>query len=710
MSTAHNNSHNESITHLMTISVLQVGIILFVAWIGGRLAKLLKLPSVVGQIIGGIIIGPFALGGLGFLGFPAGLFPVLAGPVPVSPMIYTLATIASIILLFMSGLETDLAMFLRYAVKGGIIGLGGVVVSFVSGIFVAAGFLGVSVTSPSALFLGTVSVATSIGITASILSQKRKIDSPEGTVILAAAVIDDILGILILAIVLAVSAAGLTHTPGNGEPIGEPGLLSALLLGFRALGVWAGATALGIGVARPLARWMKQTFRSQNLVAIMALALALIVSGLFELAGLSMIIGAYVVGMALSNTDLAFMIQHRLRTLHDFFIPLFFVVSGMMVNIQVFTQPEVVTFGLVFLIFAIIAKLIGSGLPALGLGFTGFGALRVGLGMVPRGEVALIIAALGVSSGILSESAFGAALIMTIGTTVLAPPLLQKVLDSPKPGQKNPDTQSNRIETPVDFQSDDFASILVPRFLQEMEKEGYFVNRMEHDDEILQLRRNESFITLSVDTQGKGFFRSTSQDIPMVQTAMYETLLEVSTAASELKNKFQPVEMARQAFASASLETAKPVFDLDPFLKSMSIKLRLDAKDKEGVIRELAGMLTAHITDWDEVIKDLFEREASLSTGMQYGVALPHCKTNGVDSMVIAFGMVPQGIDFKSLDSELSRIFVMILSPKRGYGPHIQLMAAMASLLNNQENRNRLLDAKLPADIKAILGLKSSNG
>ena len=212
------------ITEIITDLVFQLALIIFAARIFGKIAVRFGIPSVLGELIAGIIIGPFALGGIALPFFPHGLFGVtdsIAGAV--SPELYAFSQIASIILLFASGLETDLSLFIKYSVSGGIIGLGGVVISFFFGAacaFFILPLLGIECSGlfdVKCLFLGIMSTATSVGITARILSDKKKMDSPEGVTILAAAVFDDVLGIVLLAVVMGiVSALGTGKTLSGG--------------------------------------------------------------------------------------------------------------------------------------------------------------------------------------------------------------------------------------------------------------------------------------------------------------------------------------------------------------------------------------------------------------------------------------------------------------------------------------------------------------
>jgi Kef-type K+ transport system membrane component KefB len=160
-------------TEIMTELVFQIGVILFAVRLCGRLVKRIGIPPVLGELLAGVIIGPYALGGIPFIGFPHGLFPLIEGSsLAVSTELYAFATVASIILLFASGLETNLALFLRYSLAGGLIGIGGVLCSFVFGNVVGMVLLKATFMDPRCLFLGVLSTATSVGITARILSDQ----------------------------------------------------------------------------------------------------------------------------------------------------------------------------------------------------------------------------------------------------------------------------------------------------------------------------------------------------------------------------------------------------------------------------------------------------------------------------------------------------------------------------------------------------------
>ena len=195
----------------------------------------------------------------------------------------------------------------------------------------------------------------------------------------------------------------------------------------------------------------------------MALGIALIVGGLFEQAGLAMIVGAYVVGLSLSKTDISFAIQNALHPLYNFFVPIFFVVMGMLVDIRVFSDADVLKWGLIYSAIAVLTKIVGCAVPAYFMNFNFVGAVRIGMGMIPRGEVALIIAGIGAGTmmtlngkdtPILDSRFFGVAIIMTLLTTVVAPPLLAALLNLAAKGIRKEEKVENSVNSNFSFPSE----------------------------------------------------------------------------------------------------------------------------------------------------------------------------------------------------------------------------------------------------------------
>ncbi len=420
----------QNLTEIVTHLVFQLAIILIAAKLGSEICeRYLKVPPVLGELAAGILIGPFALGGI-HLPLVGALFEAVGkttgeqavSVVPVSSELWAIAQIASVVLLFSAGLETDLRQFLRYSGPASIVAAGGLLLPFILGAVatVLFGFAS-NLTHPQALFMGAIMAATSVGITARVLSGLGQMDSAEGVTILAAAVLDDVLGILVLTVVVGISEAG--HISPS----------EVALVGIKAFGFWIALTGLGILLSKHISRALG-SFKVSGAALTLALALAFLAAGLAESAGLAMIIGAYSIGLALSGTDLARKVEDPLMAVYNAFVPVFFVVMGTLVDIR--AMLPVFAFGAAITALAIIGKVVGCGLPSLATGFNRQGAWRIGVGMLPRGEVALIIAGIGLARGVIEQDLFGVAIMMTVVTTVIAPILLVPAFRNGKPGRR----------------------------------------------------------------------------------------------------------------------------------------------------------------------------------------------------------------------------------------------------------------------------------
>ena len=403
--------------------ILLLSVILVAAKIGGEISeRYLKIPPVLGELGAGILISPFLFGGIHWFGGGA-IFelPQDGGGLPVEPQLFFIAQLAAVVLLFEAGLETNREQFMKYVRPATAVAAGGVILPFVMG-FGATVLLGFASMDSiqnmlPALFVGAIMTATSVGITARVLADIRRLDSPEGVTVLAGAVVDDVLGIIILAIVVGISDEGEVTAGSIG------------LIFLKAVGFWLGLLVVGSLVANHISR-LVLWFKSAGGALVLVLALAFIASAVAEIYfGLAMIIGAYTMGLALSNTELKHQVEGSMRSVNNFLVPIFFVVIGMQVDFTAFgagdtSLASAVIFAIVLTIFAVISKLVGAGVPALFVGFNRVGATRIALGMLPRGEVALIIAGIGLTSGVIGKDIFGVAIVMTVVTTVIAPVFL----------------------------------------------------------------------------------------------------------------------------------------------------------------------------------------------------------------------------------------------------------------------------------------------
>ncbi len=418
--------------------VLLLAFIILAAKLGGEMVqRFASLPPVLGELGAGILIGPFALGGIEIGSFGP-LFEIpftinelgekIEAITPVADELFFVAQVAAIILLFQAGLETNRQQFFRWIRPATAVAAGGVVVPFAFGFMatIVLGFASFDSTPDllPALFVGAIMTATSVGITARVLADIRRLDTPEGTTVMAGAVVDDVLGILIVAIIIGIADTG------------EVSVVDIGIIAAKAIGFWLGLMILGSLAAKRISDaflW----FRSPGVLVGLALFLAFMASAVAEIYfGLAMIIGAYTMGLALSNTELKHRIEDPMIQIGHFIVPVFFVVIGMQVDLG--AMSGAIYFGIVLSILGIVSKIVGAGLPALAVGFNRRGAWRVALGMLPRGEVALIIAGIGLSSGVIGQDVFGVAILMTIVTTLVAPIFLVPAFASGGSGLRRP--------------------------------------------------------------------------------------------------------------------------------------------------------------------------------------------------------------------------------------------------------------------------------
>jgi Kef-type K+ transport system membrane component KefB len=361
--------------------------LLVAAFIGGSLAKRFRYPAALGELAVGIIVGPFALGFVEY-----------------SDTLVTFAEIGAIILLFYIGLETDMAMLRKYLLPSAMAGVFGAILPLVLGYY---GSIYLGFGPDEALFMGTVLTATSIGITARMLSDLDHLKTKEGTTILGAGVVDDIVAIVLLSFTLSVLA-------------GEFNVINLASVLAKVATFWAIIMILGVYVITRFLDKMRAETESLTLV-ILALGFA----GSFGSSqlGLSTAIGAFAVGLALSNMIRAPEILKNMQPIFLFFVPIFFVSVGMLIDPRAFVISLVP--GLIITALAIIGKIVGCGGALLLTKFSPREALTVGVGMIPRGEVGLIIAGIGLASGFIDPQAYLAS-VMAVGlTTIIALPILK---------------------------------------------------------------------------------------------------------------------------------------------------------------------------------------------------------------------------------------------------------------------------------------------
>jgi Kef-type K+ transport system membrane component KefB len=526
--------------------LFQLAVMLISAKLLGALVERIKVPGVIGELLAGVILGPFLLGKyipVPMHGSWIPLFPPprTAAQWPVNEHIWTVAQLASIVLLFITGLHTDLKQFLKYVLPAALVAFAGALVPFALGVGVVyiPMFSGLAIAHPAesplvpALFVGVILMATSIGISARVLSDIEKLDTPEGVTILGAAVLDDVLGIVALAIVGGIAATGAVSAS-------QVGLISA-----KALGVWIVLTLMILSLAKPIEKVITRIRYGGTMLAL-ALALVFICSGVAEFFGLAFIIGAYSVGLGLSRTRMAHTLMESLRPINDFIVPIFFATLGMLVNFNaMFADWRVVVFGLVVTIVAVVGKLIGCGAAALPVGFNARGGYRIGLGMLPRGEVALIVAGVGLSQNIIGPNVFGVSIMMTLLTTIAAPILLVRAFKTGGSGRRLPTTASKRlpaesVDAAVDIScANDLAHLLIARLLRLAEERGWEPSYERADEQIYLLRSGADAAQVRV-TDGKIEIDASGLRQPEFETFLNQARRSIITDAEAVRSRPDP--------------------------------------------------------------------------------------------------------------------------------------------------------------------------
>ena len=388
---------------------LLLAAILGAAKLLGELAERIGQPAVLGELLAGVMLGGSVLGIMPADGVEAEL-------------IHVLAELGVALLLFEIGLETDLRAMFRVGPAALAVALVGITLPFAFGYFYwlyaphSASGDGDLVTA--AIFIGATLTATSVGITARVLSDLDRMSTPEARIIIGAAVIDDVLGLVILSVVSGVAA---------GASVSLLGITRTLVV---AIGFLVVAVVVGRFVAPRLFDVIVR-MRVRYVLVVASIAFALAVAALAGLAGSALIIGAFAAGLILSGTNQFDTIEHEVRPVASIFTPIFFVSVGSSVNLALLNpstpgaRATLVTAGVIILL-AIVGK-VAAGWAA---PWTKFRRLVVGVGMVPRGEVGLIFADIGRRSGVLGEDVFGAVLLMVMVTTFIAPPALKALFSS----------------------------------------------------------------------------------------------------------------------------------------------------------------------------------------------------------------------------------------------------------------------------------------
>jgi Kef-type K+ transport system membrane component KefB len=429
------SEYSDPVTPILLALILILG----AAKLGAEVFERLGMPAVLGELVAGVLLGNIALAVPGF-----GFFePLRTTPIQAdwAMVIDALSRLGVILLLFEVGLESTVKGMLKVGPSALLVAVLGVIAPAALGFGVSWALIrevpsGVRATVPAGfslnyihLFIGTVLCATSVGITARVFKDLRRLHTPEAQIILGAAVIDDVLGLMVLAVV-----SGIVKAAETGQPM-EPG--SVLILLGTAVLFLGGSLVAGVFVVPRMMTGLAK-MRTSGMMLTSALVFAFIMSYLAHLAGLAPIVGAFAAGLLLEDVHFQgfrekLRIEELIRPVASFLVPVFFVLMGIQVRLETFADPSVlgVAAGLT------IAAVAGKQVCGLGLLEKGLDRLSVGVGMIPRGEVGLIFAGIGKGLGVIDDAVFSAVVIMVIITTLATPPLLKLSLNRKKPRLQN---------------------------------------------------------------------------------------------------------------------------------------------------------------------------------------------------------------------------------------------------------------------------------
>lgn len=389
--------------------VLAMSIIILAAKVGGYLSYRLGQPSVLGELLIGVLLGPSLLDILHL--------PYLTDS-HLSEVIHQLAEIGVLLLMFIAGLDLHLTELYRSGKVALFAGVLGVVFPTVLGIAIGLGF---SLGLQAAIFLGLILSATSVSISAQTLMELKALRSRVGIGLLGAAVFDDILVVLGLSLFTAIAQ------PGSGG-----GWTGVLLILLRMVIYLIGASVLGLWLLPRLSKWVNELPISQGVIAF-TLIIILLYGWLAEVLGqVAAITGAFLAGLWLARSPLKERIEQGISTLaYSLFVPIFFVNIGLSVNIRSLKAESLWLF-LAMVIVAVIGKVLGAGWGASLGGLSRREALQLGVGMVSRGEVGLIVASVGIAQGLINESIFSGVVGMVVVTTLLTPLMLRRLFTKPE--------------------------------------------------------------------------------------------------------------------------------------------------------------------------------------------------------------------------------------------------------------------------------------
>lgn len=382
----------------LLVPLAQLIAVLVAAKLAGEASERMGQPAVLGELLAGIVLGPSLL-----------------NLVARTEILAFLAELGAIVLLFEVGLESDMDDLVRAGRPGAFVAFAGILLPFVGGWAFALLFISDGLVP---LFIGAALTATSIGITARVLSDLGRLRTREAQIVLAAAIFDDVVGLILLSVLVTLASAGAVSA-------GAIAVTIVLAAGFV-----LGSIAVGTRLAPRLVRFVRR-MRVRGVLLVFAFALALALAWGAASIGLATIIGAFAAGLIFAETEDVEHIERDIKPVADLLVPVFFVLMGTLVDVRTFLDAAVLFAAVGLTAIALLTKVVAG----YALRDRSLNRAAIGAGMVPRGEVGIIFAGFGLTLGVLDPGQYSALLVMVIGTTLAAPPLLKRLMGRDEVGR-----------------------------------------------------------------------------------------------------------------------------------------------------------------------------------------------------------------------------------------------------------------------------------
>ncbi len=677
-------------------SILQLGVLVLAAKIGGRLVNRWRLPRVVGELLAGVAVGPCLLGGVALPFMPQGLMggtcDLFAGEGPLAGVL----TLTLVVFFFLLGLDTDVRQMRRAptgSVLAGAAGFTGGFAAVLAALYWGAGW---GWCEPRTLLVATVASVASVGMLARMLPEREQLEGPSGRVALGAALVDNALGVFLFTVFAAVSAQ--VGPEGKATPALFAALAARTVLG---LGVVVACGFLCARFANALA------LRERNYTSAFTVSAAslLIAGGVSGATGLPVVAGAFAMGVAFSTTDLRHEIRERLDFVSLALVPACFAAVGL--RVCALGQEAGASAGWVALLVAggVLAKLAGGVCASAAAGLNGRGCLRAGLALLPRGEITLALLAAALGAAALPSVAVAVVVALVVLTCLCGPALTGRAFARGGAETRAGVPAPAPVTVTFRFSTRQAAMLMIGRAVEVFEDDGFYAHRLNRHQVLYRISREAQVIHLR-ESGGTVTFECAASDRPLVSAVMLELASGVEKSLRELQKPLDDVVLRRTMQGEGAEASPAGAGVLRNRFSAGTLRPRLFAATKQGAIAELVGVLAENglVADRERALQAVLDRELGLSSGLEHGVAIPHARTDAVTRLVCAVGLKREGIAFDSMDGKPARIVALVLAPEAAATPQLQLIAQLCRLLD-ERGRAALLACETAEDMFDVLAV-----